>query len=124
MDESTALVPPRLEPRGLASDDELAPEPRGPRRRSSWLGGVALAFGIATPLVVAAGIATATADAHLTGTVLAYVAIGTSIVAVLTGGMAVIGGWGRGAGIGGIVLGVISNPIVLIRALELLAGGA
>ena len=56
----------------------------------------------------------------LVGTVLAFVAIGTSGIAVLLGLVAAVGGWARGAGIAAIVLGVVANPILLLRGLGIL----
>ena len=97
------------------------PTPRE-RRRPRSPGRIALSAGILTPLVVSAGILAATDGAFLVGTVLAFVAIGTSGIAVLLGLVAAVGGWARGAGIAAIVLGVVANPILLLRGLGILGG--
>ncbi len=123
MDEATGTRPLWLD---ATAPPAAAPQepPRRPRRRPRWPGRIALVAGILTPLVVSAGILAATDDAFLVGTVLAYAAIGTSGIAVLVGLVAAVGGWGRGAGITGIVLGLVANPLVLLHGLGLLGGQA
>ena len=84
-----------------------------PRRRPRWPGRTALALGILTPLLVGTGVIATGVDAFDVATVAAWAALGTSALAVLGGIAAAIGNWERGAAVGGIVLGLFGNPLVL-----------
>jgi hypothetical protein len=81
--------------------------------RPRWPGRTALALGILTPVLVVVGIVATGLGAVEFATVATWVALATSGLAVLGGIVAAIGNWERGAAIGGIVLGVLGNPLVL-----------
>ena len=83
-----------------------------------WPGRAALALGILTPIAVIAGVVAVTYDAFLFATIAAWMGIGASALAVLGGIAAAIGNWERGAAIGGIVLGLFANPLVLTYGLD------
>ena len=89
-----------------------------PPRRPRWPGRTALALGILTPLAVVTGVIAAGGGAFELATIAAWASIGTSALAVLGGIAAAIGNWERGAAIGGIVLGVLANPLVLTYGLD------
>jgi hypothetical protein len=88
-----------------------------PRMRPRWPGRAALACGILTPLAVAAGVAATQTGAFEFATAAAWTAIGASILAVVVGGVAIIGNWDRGAGIAGLAVGILGNPLVLLHGL-------
>lgn len=92
------------------------------RASRQWPGRLALASGVVTALAVAAGIWCAEAGLHLAAWTAGVFAIVTSLVAVLAGVTATIGGWARAAGVAGLALGVAANPVVLTRGLDLAAG--
>jgi hypothetical protein len=83
-----------------------------------WPGRAALAFGILTPLAVLVGVVAVAYDAFLPATIAAWVGIGASVVAVGGGIAAAVGNWDRGAAIGGIALGLLTNPLVLTYGLD------
>lgn len=88
-----------------------------PHQRPTWLGRVAVAVALLTPVLVGAGIALATGNRFAEATAVAYAAIGSSGVAILAGIVATAARWGRGPGIAAIVIGVLANPLVLIYGL-------
>lgn len=88
------------------------------RRRPRWPGRVALAAGILTPLGVAVGVAAVQARAFDVATAASWAAIGTSILAVVAGVVAIAGNWDRGAGIAALALGILGNPLVLLHGLD------
>ena len=88
-----------------------------PTRRPRWPGRTALAFGILTPLATVLGVVATGLDSFDVATVSSWVAIGTSAVAVAGGIAAAIGNWDRGSAVGGIVLGVVGNPLILTYGL-------
>lgn len=92
-----------------------SPQPARPVR---WPGRAALAFGMLTPVAVVAGVVAVSYDAFLLATIAAWAGIGASVLAVLGGIAAAIGNWDRGAAIGGIVLGLLTNPLVLTYGLD------
>jgi hypothetical protein len=83
-----------------------------------WPGRTALGFGILTPLAVLAGVVAVAFDAFLPATIAAWIGIGASVVAVGGGIAAAVGNWDRGAAIGGIALGLLTNPLVLTYGLD------
>jgi hypothetical protein len=92
---------------------------RGPRRWPGILSGV---LAVLMLIATAAGIRIASTLDYSTSTTLAYVAIGLSVAAIIVGLVAAIKGWGRGAGIVGIVVAVLGNPLVLLYVLNFLSG--
>lgn len=98
------------------------PEPIVEAPRSRLLGRIALLLGVLTVLAHIVAIPVASANAWTTGTVLAWAAIGLSILAVGTGIAAVITGHGRRAGIAAIVVGLVGNPYLLLSLLRVLSG--
>ncbi|MDF1477955.1 hypothetical protein PYV02_02530 [Leifsonia sp. H3M29-4] len=102
------------------ADETEPPELPGvvARVRTPWVGRGALALAVATAVVHGIAVSVAGDGDPVTGTVLAYVAIGLSIAAVLGGLVAVIAGFGRRTGAAAIVLGVFANPVVLLTVLS------
>lgn len=107
---------PTLETVTLEADPAVADE--RPVRPVRWPGRLALALGILTPLAVATGVLAVSLDAFLLATIAAWTGIGASVLAVLAGIVAAIGNWERGAAIGGIALGLLTNPLVLTYGLD------
>lgn len=89
--------------------------------RPRWPGRAALACGILTLLGVGAGVAAAQIGAFELANGAAWAAIAASGLAVLTGAAAILGNWDRGAGIGGVAIGVLANPLVLLHGLDAVA---
>jgi hypothetical protein len=100
----------------LEADASVAHE--RPARVVRWPGRAALALGILTPLAVATGVAAASTDAFELATIAAWTGIVASALAVIGGVTAAIGNWDRGAAIGGIALGLFTNPLVLSYGLD------
>jgi hypothetical protein len=96
-------------------------EPARPVRRSR-LGILAVLAGLVTVAGTWIGIASAMAGRYESGTMLAYLSTGTSVVAVLCGAAAVITSRGRGWGAVAILLGVLASPPVLTRLLGWASG--
>jgi hypothetical protein len=103
---------------------------RQPRRRAEpirrvhgpRLGYAALFAGVVTVAATSAGIATSMGGHFATGILLAYLATGTSVVAVLCGAASVVTRRGRRWGAIAIVLGVLASPPVLTRLLDWASG--
>jgi len=93
-----------------------ADAPLPPRRRRTP-GVLALVLVVVAVLAEAAALTLATADADLAGYVLAVVAIGASVAALVVGLVAAILGRGRGLGAVAAVLAVIANPLVQLIVL-------
>ena len=98
---------------------ESQPEPTVVR---PLIGQIAFGAALLTIVAHAVAVATASASAWSTGTVLGYIAIGLSVLAVLGGIAAIILNRGRRLGIIAIVMGVLANPWVLLEILRLFAG--
>ncbi|HEX4057284.1 MAG TPA: hypothetical protein VHX87_03065 [Galbitalea sp.] len=92
------------------------------RVRRSRLGLVSVLAGIVTVAATSTGIATSMASDFATGILLAYLATGTSVVAVLCGAASVVTGRGRRLGVIAIALGVLASPPVLTRLLDWASG--
>lgn len=102
---------------GVAPADDVVAELDRPRR-PRWLGGCAGALAILMVVTWATALACTLGGMLELGVGLSYSAILLSGLAVLVGIVAVIGNWGRGWGIAGIVVGVLLNPVVLLYALS------
>lgn len=107
-----------VEPAPVAGSRPSRARPRPWR----WPGRLAVGFALLTPLLVGVGIAVSTLDDVLVAWWIGFAAIAASLLAVSFGLVAAVGGWSRGAGIAGIVLGVLANPLVLVWGLDLLEG--
>jgi hypothetical protein len=86
------------------------------------LGVVALLAALLTIVLVVIGVTSAMHGDYAGSTVLAYVATGASIVAVLGGLAAVLFHRGRGWGVIAIVLGLAGDPLLLTQVLKQLSG--
>jgi hypothetical protein len=114
-DEETVPSGPDVEP-------TVGEEPEEPSRVPATLVGV-LAF-VSAVLMAALhviGIVVASGSAYEAATVIAYAAIGFSVLAVAGGIAAVILRRGRGWGIAAIVIGVVANPVILLYLLRLVS---
>jgi hypothetical protein len=100
----------------------VRPNDTDPRRPGALLGVVAAIAAVATVIVVIVGIRASVSGDYATGTTLAYVATGLSIVAVLGGLGAVFRDRGRGWGAIAIVIGLAANPLVLTQLLRWVSG--
>ena len=90
--------------------------------RRAWPGILSFLLAVATVVAVVVGIVLATSDLYLAATYTAWGAIGASALAVVVGIVALIGRFGRSWGVAGLILGVIANPLLMTRALELIGG--
>lgn len=100
----------------------VEPEPQdAPRRRSTIVGALAVLVAVVAAVVTGVGVGVASNGAYDAGTVLAWVAIVLSAVAVLGGLVALVVGWGRWWGAVAVVLGVAANPWLLATVLGALA---
>jgi hypothetical protein len=94
-----------------------------PRPRPRWRLGV-LSFGAAifTTVATTVGILLAMAGKFEVSILVAYLATGASVVAVLCGAAAVVTGRGRGWGAMAIVIGILSSPPLLTKLLGWASG--
>lgn len=100
-------------------------EPVPPQRATSrprWPGILSLVLALLALAGLVAGIVLATSDLYLIATYTAWGAIAASGAAVVLAVVALIGRFGRGAAVAGLLLGVVANPFVLTRALDLIGG--
>ena len=95
---------------------------REPWRPRYLLGVLALLAALFTVVVTAIGIAVAMDQRWLVGTWLAYLATGTSVVAVICGAASVVTKRGRGWGAMAIVIGVLASPPILTNLLRIASG--
>lgn len=109
------------EPPGEEPAEEVVDEP-APRPRTRLLGVVAAALALVTIGVHIAAIVVASGGDFATGTLLGYLAIGASALAVVAGLVAAILGRGRAWGIAAVVVAVVANPLVLLAVLRFLSG--
>jgi hypothetical protein len=86
-----------------------------PRNR---LGVYALCAAVFTLVATGVGIGSAMEGKFEIGTWLAYLATGTSVVAVLCGAAAVVTGRGRGWGAVAVLVGVLASPPILTTVLH------
>lgn len=104
---------------GEPAEEESAPPER---TGTALLGILALAFAVLTAGALAVGVVMATAGDYRLATVVAYGAIGLSVLAVIGGVLAAILGWGRRWGVVAIIVGVVANPLVMLAALRFVGG--
>lgn len=108
------------DPEPAASEEPESPEIQvtASRPRTPFVGIAALVLAVATAVVHGVAVAVASGGDAQAGTVLAVVAIGLSILAVVGGLVALIAGLGRRTGAAAFVLGGLSNPLVLLNLLR------
>ena len=92
------------------------------RSRPRWPGTLSLVLSLITVIGLGTGIALATSDLYAAATVTAWATVTAGALAVTVAIIALIGGLGRGTAVGGLLLGVVANPLVLTRALEAIGG--
>jgi hypothetical protein len=88
-----------------------------PARRPVRWGRGGLVLAVLMVAVLIAALAVNAPGRYLTSTVLAYVADGLSVVALVLGIVGIAANRGRGAGIAAVVLAVLGNPLVLLYGL-------
>jgi hypothetical protein len=94
-----------------------------PPSRPRWrLGVLSFGAGLFTALATTAGILLAMGGEFEASILIAYLATGASVVAVLCGAAAVVTGRGRAWGALAIVIGILSSPPLLTRLLGLASG--
>lgn len=109
------------DPSELAEPGDTAA--REPWRPPYWLvGAIAMVFAIVTVITHAAGVSVASAGDAETGTTLAFVAIGTSILGFLVGLTAVVLDRGRGWGVLAMIASLFGNPYILVQLLNFFGG--
>jgi hypothetical protein len=91
-------------------------------RRRPLLGILSLVVAVITVAIVSVGISLALAGTYLPSTNLAYLATGTSVVAVIGGAAAALLGRGRVWGIAAVVLGLLATPLLLTHLLAWVSG--
>ena len=111
------------EPEAVEPEVVVEPEPqREPGRRTPWVAVAAGILALGTVGVHIAALVVATGGAFELGTMLGYVAIGLSALAVLTGIAAAVVGRLRGWAVAAAVVGLLANPYLLLVVLRLLSG--
>ena len=113
IENSTVEMPPEpLAPEPVARTSALLP----------WVGVIAIALAVAAAVVQVVAIVVASAGDFEWGIVLGYLAVILSITAILAGIAAIVVKRDRRAGIVGILLGIIANPLVLLVVLRFFSG--
>jgi hypothetical protein len=107
------------EPDGM---DPAAEADAQPVRKTALLGILSVAVAILTGILVWIGIAVSLDGDYIAGTSLAYLATGTSVVAIICGASAMLLGRGRTWGVVGIVVGILLTPLLLTRLLAWVSG--
>ncbi len=95
---------------------DSAPEP--PREKTPLIGALAVGVALGSAVLQAVAIAVATGGDYLFSTVLAYLAIGFSVLAIAGGVVAIVLDRGRRLGIIALAAGVLANPFVLLLLLS------
>lgn len=114
------VTPIEDEPEAPEEEPEVVEET--PRVRRPWIGLAAVALTVATIGVHAAAIVVASNGDFPAGTLLGYIAIGLSALAVVVGVVAAVVGRGRVWGIAAAVVALLANPWVLLIVLRFLSG--
>lgn len=106
------------------TDYQTAPqavvETSAPARPRRTLGILSVLVAVVGAVAEGTGIAVASAGDDLVGTVLAVVAIGLTAAAAILGLLAILLGRGRVWGVVGVVLGIATNPLLLVLVLGVL----
>ncbi|MDO7880871.1 hypothetical protein [Antiquaquibacter soli] len=114
---------PVVEFEPLEPETVVEPEQKdAPRRSTRIVGALSLLGAVVAAVLTGVGVAVASGGAYDAGTVIAWVAIVLSAVAVLGGLVAAVARWGRPWGIAAVIVGVAANPWVLATVLGALAG--
>jgi len=100
-----------------ASSTSAVAEPVASKRRSRWLGVIALVIAVAFAVADGYAIAVAIGDYYELAIVLAVVAIVGTGIAFLLGAVALVLGRGRWFGLAAMVLSVLANPFTLVQLL-------
>ncbi|CAN5601696.1 hypothetical protein BH10ACT7_BH10ACT7_19190 [soil metagenome] len=90
--------------------------------RSSLIGQLAFIAALLTVVAHIVAVVVASGNLWATGTVIGWVAIGLSALAVVGGTVAIILRRGSRYGIAAIVLGLIANPYLLLMVLRFFSG--
>ncbi len=104
---------------GLAPGMTIVRRVRRPRR---WPGIVSGVLALAMLASTAVGIQLASRNELLFASYAAYAAIALSVAALFFGVLAIAKRWCRGAGVAGVVVAVLGNPLVLLYGLSALSG--
>jgi hypothetical protein len=108
-------------PDGTPADEVVEEEPaRRPRTPAFAISAVVLAA-VTIAVHIAAIVVAIDGDFPL-GTLLGYLAIGTSALAVIVGIVAVVIGRGRGWAFAAVLVAILANPVVLLAVLRALSG--
>jgi hypothetical protein len=106
-------------------EPEPVESPPAPVERRRWYrpipGILAFGFALATAVLLVVAIVLATDADFETSTTLSWAAMIASTVAVLGGITAIVLKAGRGWGIAAVVVGILTNPYLLLQGLSLLA---
>jgi hypothetical protein len=92
------------------------------RRPTRILGLVSVVAALLTIVLFWMGMSFALGDQNLVSTYLAYFGIGMSVVAIIGGVSAIVLRRGRAMGAVAIVVGLLANPLILTRLLNLVGG--
>ncbi len=108
---------PQIE--GLEPGMTIIRRVRGPRR---WPGFLACVLAVAMLVATGSSITLSAELRYALATDLAYVAIALSVAAAVVGLVSIFGRWGRPAGIAGLIVAVLGNPLVLLYGLNYFGG--
>lgn len=116
LDEHVMELPPE--------SAQAPPEPTVESQRGPWpwVGVLAIVLAVSAGIAQIAAINGAAGGDLELGIVLGYLAISLAIAAVLAGVAAIVARRGRRAGVVGIVLGLVANPLVLLAILRFFDG--
>lgn len=98
----------------VEEDAPLQPE----REKTPLLGAIAMTAAVLTGTLHVTGVALASNGVYQTSTVLAFTAIGFSIVAIVVGVVAAILDRGRRLGVVAAIVGLLANPFVVLVSLR------
>ena len=116
IESQTVDAPPESPPQHPAAS------PTAARAPWPWVGVLAISLAVVAGVVQVVAIVGASAGDFELGIVLGYLAVGLAVAAVLVGIAAIIVRRGRRAGIVGILLGMLANPLVLLAILQFFGG--